>query len=92
MRSRTTKGEAGLRFARFHARRAGDEATARLITEILRDDDMAAVAAARLEEGADGGRPVQDFLQWIMDHWDELREIIEYIIGLFGGTPPSADG
>lgn len=67
----------------------------RLFARVLADPDMLELALAHAEwlesqqvvATEDGERrPVQDFLQFIIDNWDSLQKIIEFLAELFVDT------
>ena len=80
-----------LRFCRIQARARGEKETVKKITSILRDDDKSIVGGAIfLEKIAElrGGSseeptPIIDLFKWIVENWDQIAPIIEFIIGLF---------
>lgn len=73
----------GLR-ARRNARKSGKADEYR---EFLRDSDMVDAAAAQVLESYYGqcgyGGTITDLLEWLLDHWEEILEIVMVIIDLF---------
>lgn len=92
---------AGLRVAIKQRAERGTRSERRLFNRVLADPDMMELALAHVEwlETQDSAvsaaddeterRPIQEFLQFIIDNWDQIKQIIEFVSGLFGDVPVS---
>lgn len=88
---------AGLRVAIKNRAAKATRAERRIFNRVLADPDMLELTLAHVEwlesqEGVaaleDGERkPIQDFLQFVIDNWDSIKQIIEFVSGLFGDVP-----
>ena len=77
-----------LRVAARKAKRQGDSALAAKIQQVVDDPTKLIVASALLdEESDDDAGLLEKILRWIVENPEEFKDLIEFIIGLFTGSP-----
>lgn len=93
---------ASLRLAVSQAADKAPRDQRRILRTALGNPDIMTVALAQVEylqsqdpeamkAMAEGQGPVMNFIQFIIDNWEKLKPILEFLVGLFAGAAPVAD-
>ncbi len=82
MQNKTRRYKLALAWANRRALRQGNQDLADQIDAIRSDPDILDLAAISLEEESSGGL-LRDILNWIVEHPDEFKALIEWLISLF---------